>query len=183
MRTKYDPSASATPPQDQNQTAPRMAARWTRATRRRWRRTPPEDAPSTVTAGSYFGHGRVIPRRGRPGSRNARRRANWPPQARSRRGSVGLLGDTVARRLRRRGASGSRPIPRSRDRRLTLPISREAHMARVTVQDCLTQVNNHFALVILAANRARQIALGGRRLVECDNKSAVAALREIGAGK
>jgi DNA-directed RNA polymerase subunit omega len=56
-------------------------------------------------------------------------------------------------------------------------------MARVTVQDCLTQVNNHFALVILAANRARQIALGGRRLVECDNKSAVAALREIGAGK
>ena len=56
-------------------------------------------------------------------------------------------------------------------------------MARVTVQDCLKQVNNHFALVILAANRARQIALGGRRLVECNNKTAVAALREIGAGK
>lgn len=56
-------------------------------------------------------------------------------------------------------------------------------MARVTVQDCLEQVNNHFALVILAANRARQLALGGRRLVECDNKSAVTALREIGAGK
>ena len=56
-------------------------------------------------------------------------------------------------------------------------------MARVTVQDCLDQVNNHFALVILAANRARQLALGGRRLVECDNKSAVTALREIGAGK
>ncbi|HEY4188134.1 MAG TPA: DNA-directed RNA polymerase subunit omega [Polyangia bacterium] len=56
-------------------------------------------------------------------------------------------------------------------------------MARVTVEDCLEQVNNHFALVILAASRARQIALGGRRLVECNNKSAVAALREIGAGK
>ena len=56
-------------------------------------------------------------------------------------------------------------------------------MARVTVQDCLKQVNNHFALVILAANRARQLALGGTRLVACDNKSAVAALREIGAGK
>jgi DNA-directed RNA polymerase subunit omega len=56
-------------------------------------------------------------------------------------------------------------------------------MARVTVQDCLDKVDNHFALVILAANRARQLALGGRRLVECDNKSAVAALREIGAGK
>ena len=56
-------------------------------------------------------------------------------------------------------------------------------MARVTVQDCLKQVNNHFALVILAASRARQIALGGRQLVVCDNKSAVVALREIGAGK
>ena len=53
-------------------------------------------------------------------------------------------------------------------------------MARVTVQDCLEKVNNHFALVILAANRARQIALGGRRLVACDNKSAVAALRDRG---
>ena len=56
-------------------------------------------------------------------------------------------------------------------------------MARVTVQDCLKQVNNHFALVILAASRARQLALGGRPLVVCDNKSAVSALREIGAGK
>ena len=56
-------------------------------------------------------------------------------------------------------------------------------MARVTVQDCLEQVNNHFALVILAANRARQIAVGGKRLVACDNKSAVTALREISAGK
>jgi DNA-directed RNA polymerase subunit omega len=56
-------------------------------------------------------------------------------------------------------------------------------MARVTVQDCLDQVNNHFALVVLATSRARQLALGGRRLVDCDNKSAVTALREIGAGK
>ena len=56
-------------------------------------------------------------------------------------------------------------------------------MARITVQDCLNQINNHFALVVLAANRARQLSLGGRRLVECDNKSAVAALREISAGK
>ncbi|HXJ19413.1 MAG TPA: DNA-directed RNA polymerase subunit omega [Polyangia bacterium] len=56
-------------------------------------------------------------------------------------------------------------------------------MARVTVEDCLGEVNNHFALVILAASRARQIALGANRLVACNNKSAVAALREIGAGK
>jgi DNA-directed RNA polymerase subunit omega len=44
-------------------------------------------------------------------------------------------------------------------------------------------VNNHFALVILAAERARQIAAGAARLVECDNKWAVTALREIGGGK
>jgi DNA-directed RNA polymerase subunit omega len=56
-------------------------------------------------------------------------------------------------------------------------------MARVTVQDCLEQVNNHFALVILAANRARQIAVGSPRLVACSNRSAVTALREISAGK
>ena len=56
-------------------------------------------------------------------------------------------------------------------------------MARVTVEDCLERVNNHFALVILAASRARQIAVGAPRLVECTNKSAVAALREVGAGK
>jgi DNA-directed RNA polymerase subunit omega len=56
-------------------------------------------------------------------------------------------------------------------------------VARVTVEDCLERVNNHFALVILAASRARQIAVGAPRLVECTNKSAVAALREVGAGK
>jgi DNA-directed RNA polymerase subunit omega len=56
-------------------------------------------------------------------------------------------------------------------------------MARVTVQDCLERVDNHFALVILAAARARQIATGAKPLVECSNKSAVTALREIGAGK
>jgi DNA-directed RNA polymerase subunit omega len=56
-------------------------------------------------------------------------------------------------------------------------------MARVTVEDCLEQVNNHFALVVLAAERARQIAAGARALVVCSNKPAVTALREIGAGK
>jgi DNA-directed RNA polymerase subunit omega len=44
-------------------------------------------------------------------------------------------------------------------------------------------VNNHFALVILAAERARQIAAGAVPLVACDNKWAVTSLREIGAGK
>ena len=55
-------------------------------------------------------------------------------------------------------------------------------MARVTVEDCLRRVNNHFALVILAAERARQLAAGATARIVCDNKSAVTALREIGGG-
>ncbi len=55
-------------------------------------------------------------------------------------------------------------------------------MARVTVEDCLEKVGNRFALVILAAERARQLAKGARPLVECDNKPAVTALREIADG-
>jgi len=56
-------------------------------------------------------------------------------------------------------------------------------MARVTVEDCLEHVNNHFALCILAAERARQLAAGAKPSVVCTNKAAVTALREIGGGK
>ena len=56
-------------------------------------------------------------------------------------------------------------------------------MARVTVEDCLEKVTNRFALVILAAERARQLANGGRALVKCDNKPAVTSLREIAKGQ
>ena len=56
-------------------------------------------------------------------------------------------------------------------------------MARVTVEDCLEKVGNRFALVILGAERARQISRGGRPLVRCDNKPAVTSLREIADGK
>jgi DNA-directed RNA polymerase subunit omega len=52
-------------------------------------------------------------------------------------------------------------------------------MARVTVEDCLEKVPNRFALVILAAERARQLAKGAIPLVDCDNKPAVTSLREI----
>ena len=55
-------------------------------------------------------------------------------------------------------------------------------MARVTVEDCLELVPNRFALVVLAAERARQIARGAAPLVDCDNKPAVTALREIAEG-
>jgi DNA-directed RNA polymerase subunit omega len=56
-------------------------------------------------------------------------------------------------------------------------------VARVTVEDCLERVNNHFALCILAAERARQLAAGAAPLVACHNKSAVTALREISRGR
>ena len=56
-------------------------------------------------------------------------------------------------------------------------------MARVTVEDCLEKVENRFALVILAAERARQLAHGAHAMTECDNKPAVTALREIAAGQ
>ena len=52
-------------------------------------------------------------------------------------------------------------------------------MARVTVEDCLEHVHNRFALVILAAERARQLANGAKPLVRCSNKPAVTSLREI----
>lgn len=52
-------------------------------------------------------------------------------------------------------------------------------MARVTVEDCLEKVPNRFALVVLASERARQLARGAEPLTDCDNKPAVTALREI----
>ena len=57
-------------------------------------------------------------------------------------------------------------------------------MARVTIEDCLDQVDNRFALVMLAAKRARQLEGGSESMVEQKkNKSAVRALREIASGK
>ena len=56
-------------------------------------------------------------------------------------------------------------------------------MARVTVEDCLEKVPNRFALTILAAERARQLSKGAKPLLECDNKPAVTALREIADAK
>jgi len=57
-------------------------------------------------------------------------------------------------------------------------------MARVTVEDCLNKVGNRFELVLLAAKRARQLAMGRDPLVEWENdKPTVVALREIAEGK
>ncbi len=54
-------------------------------------------------------------------------------------------------------------------------------MARVTVEDCLEHEENRFALVVLAARRARQLMKGSSSLVPSKNRSAVSALREIAA--
>ena len=53
-------------------------------------------------------------------------------------------------------------------------------MARVTVEDCIVQVPNRFDLVMMAAQRAREIASGSLLQVERDrDKNPVVALREI----
>ena len=53
-------------------------------------------------------------------------------------------------------------------------------MARLTVEDCLDNVENRFELVLIAAQRARQLAMGAEALVPEDNdKPTVIALREI----
>lgn len=56
-------------------------------------------------------------------------------------------------------------------------------MARVTVEDCLNQVNSRFALVHLAVRRVLQMRKGYPLFVEAPkNKEVVRALREIAAG-
>ena len=56
-------------------------------------------------------------------------------------------------------------------------------MARVTVEDCLENVENRFRLVLLASKRARQLSLGSEPMVERENdKPTVLALREIEDG-
>lgn len=56
-------------------------------------------------------------------------------------------------------------------------------MARVTVEDCLDNVENRFDLVMVATRRARQLTNGKEALVDIENdKPTVVALREIAEG-
>ena len=56
-------------------------------------------------------------------------------------------------------------------------------MARVTIQDCLSRVPDHFNLTLIAAKRARQLARGAdAQLPWGEHKSTVLALQEIAAG-
>ena len=55
-------------------------------------------------------------------------------------------------------------------------------MARVTIEDCTVKIPSRFELVVLAAQRAREISSGAKLTVERDNdKNPVVALREIAA--
>ena len=60
-------------------------------------------------------------------------------------------------------------------------------MARVTVQDCLDNVDNRFELVLLATKRARQLQRGTDKprvkLKRKNDKPSVIALKEIAEGK
>ena len=56
-------------------------------------------------------------------------------------------------------------------------------MARITVEDCLQNVDNLFQLVLLASQRARRLANGAEPTVAWENdKPTVVALREIAEG-
>jgi len=56
-------------------------------------------------------------------------------------------------------------------------------MARITVEDCLKNIDNIFEMVLVAAKRARRVAHGADTMVELENdKPTVIALREIAEG-
>ena len=56
-------------------------------------------------------------------------------------------------------------------------------MARVTVEDCVTRISNRFDLVLLAAQRSRELSGGAEPTVERENdRNPVIALREIADG-
>ena len=56
-------------------------------------------------------------------------------------------------------------------------------MARITVEDCVANIDNIFEMVLVASKRARRLAHGAAPLVELENdKPTVVALREIAEG-
>ena len=57
-------------------------------------------------------------------------------------------------------------------------------MARITVEDCMTKLDNQYDLVLLAKERTAQLNAGAQMLVPEDNdKKTIISLREIGDGK
>src|SRR5580704_9988635 len=88
-------------------------------------------------------------------------------------------------RLARRVNSAGAGEPRCGTLQGQLPVfsGNLKSMARVTVEDCLQNVDNLFQLVLLASQRARRLANGAEPTVPIENdKVTVVALREIAAG-
>ena len=57
-------------------------------------------------------------------------------------------------------------------------------MARITVEDCMTKIDNQYDLVLLAKERTAQLNAGAEMQVPEDNdKKTIISLREIGEGK
>lgn len=56
-------------------------------------------------------------------------------------------------------------------------------MARITIEDCLANMDNAFDICALAGKRAKDLAAGAEPLVDSNDKPTVIALREISAGK
>jgi DNA-directed RNA polymerase subunit omega len=57
-------------------------------------------------------------------------------------------------------------------------------MARITVEDCMSKIDNQYDLVLLAKERTAQLNAGAEMLVSEDNdKKTIISLREIGKGK
>ena len=53
-------------------------------------------------------------------------------------------------------------------------------MARLTIEDCVTKIPNRFQLVMMAAQRSRELSVGGELTVDRDDdKNPVVALRDI----
>src|SRR5580704_3477243 len=72
------------------------------------------------------------------------------------------------------------PIPTPHNQQFRSHLTARQSMARVTVEDCIDQVDNRFDLVLLAAHRARMISSGSQLTVDRDNdKNPVVSLREI----
>ncbi len=56
-------------------------------------------------------------------------------------------------------------------------------MARITIEDCLLNVDNMYELVHLSTRRVRMLFKGAEPLVKSKNRMIVTALREIAEGK
>jgi DNA-directed RNA polymerase subunit omega len=55
-------------------------------------------------------------------------------------------------------------------------------MARITVEDCLNNVNNRFTLIHMVARRVRQLRKGAEPTISSKNRDIVLSLREIADG-